>query len=238
MAPTGKLKGKKGKKTKESAAGATASPKASPALAPKAAPAAGGAKSAGAEAAAKAKSQKDGPPPIPPLEVREAATTRAIAMIKRGLEKEGAQETGHPYIPGNWSKEFKPVLGPYRKFVQTCGHFKIVDGDIPSNYTIHPVKGEPVTIVAGWETQLRTAWETYVTDTPEKSRSTKEFLEVVEKCVQRAKSAKETANGDGSQKKEPSEAPKKAGKRKEAEAAAAEGEASKPPMKKKKKAAA
>eukprot|EP00927_Polykrikos_kofoidii_P075795 TRINITY_DN72250_c0_g1_i1.p1 TRINITY_DN72250_c0_g1~~TRINITY_DN72250_c0_g1_i1.p1 ORF type:complete len:213 (-),score=37.64 TRINITY_DN72250_c0_g1_i1:116-706(-) len=109
---------------------------------------------------------------------KKALRDKAIDVIVQGLKKgRGGQETGHRWMPLNWHTEFKPVLGPYKKFVQSCDLiFRVEHGDNPERYTVHlrnPAKADST----GWELELERAWQTYCSVTPTEERSSSVFVE-------------------------------------------------------------
>eukprot|EP00441_Pelagodinium_beii_P011043 CAMPEP_0197687232 /NCGR_PEP_ID=MMETSP1338-20131121/103693_1 /TAXON_ID=43686 ORGANISM="Pelagodinium beii, Strain RCC1491" /NCGR_SAMPLE_ID=MMETSP1338 /ASSEMBLY_ACC=CAM_ASM_000754 /LENGTH=184 /DNA_ID=CAMNT_0043269301 /DNA_START=45 /DNA_END=596 /DNA_ORIENTATION=+ len=139
------------------------SPKSSPKAAPKEAP----------------KSKKPAPRPAPSGKEIEEASKKAIQMIKDGLTANPeAQAKGYPYIPTEWPMEMKPILGAYRKFVESCSCFRIVQGDQPAKYTVQVTSGKDTSeaIIPPWELELQKAWMKYLQCTPKKSRSPEEFI--------------------------------------------------------------
>merc|ERR1719272_353510 len=93
---------------------------------------------------------------------KKALREKAIDVIVTGLKKgRGGQETGHRWMPLNWHTEFKPALGPYKKFVQSCDLiFRIENGDNPERYTVH-LRNPDVVNSGGWELNLEQAWQSY-----------------------------------------------------------------------------
>eukprot|EP00439_Symbiodinium_sp_Y106_P057153 s2156_g8.t1 len=100
------------------------------------------------------------PPPTP--EEREKATKKAISLIKAGLAKNPEeQQRGAPYIIDNWHQDWKPILGPYRKFVASCACFRVEQGANSANYTIHLVDGAADGPRPFWIVNLNKAWQAY-----------------------------------------------------------------------------
>ncbi|CAE7822561.1 unnamed protein product [Symbiodinium sp. CCMP2592] len=100
------------------------------------------------------------PPPTP--EEREKATKKAISLIKAGLAKNPEeQQRGAPYIIDNWHQDWKPILGPYRKFVASCACFRVEQGANSANYTIHLVDGADDGPRPFWIVSLNKAWQAY-----------------------------------------------------------------------------
>ncbi|CAJ1348857.1 unnamed protein product [Effrenium voratum] len=193
------------------------------------------------EAKAKGKEKaKKGTPPNPPKQgkaeprppptekERAEATKKAIALIKEGLlTNPKEQEKGNPYIPDGWAKEWKPLLGSYRKFVETCSCFRIEQGMQPAMYTIHLVDGATDTQKAFWEISLEKAWQLF-SKNHEARRMSREALGTASLC--HLDSTKFVAAAKAmTQKPVPAEKP--AGEKRKAEAEA------KTPSKKKAKAA-
>mmetsp|Transcript_82862 Transcript_82862/g.238090 ORF Transcript_82862/g.238090 Transcript_82862/m.238090 type:complete len:300 (-) Transcript_82862:236-1135(-) len=156
--------GDKQKKAKEATVSA-GSPKVAPKAAPKAPP------KPEATAAPKA-----APKPEVSAEKRKAIEEKAINVIKEGIEKDKLQkEQGLPFMPQEWPTEFKPILGAYRKFVESCGHFDVVQGEHSAKYTIQvrdaAAIGKPQ---VRFEMDLRKAWEEYCKESPKADNS--EFI--------------------------------------------------------------
>lgn len=113
---------------------------------------------------------------------KEKLTKMAIQVIKKGLkENPDAQKKGTPFLPREWSKDFKPVLGPYRKFLEKCDAFVLKPGDIPSLYTVH-VRGDDsegakkTPVKAEWEMKLIKSWEEYKHNVKKADRKPEEFI--------------------------------------------------------------
>mmetsp|Transcript_20672 Transcript_20672/g.30482 ORF Transcript_20672/g.30482 Transcript_20672/m.30482 type:complete len:235 (-) Transcript_20672:105-809(-) len=148
---------------------------------------------AAAQAAKAAAKEDAADPSLMPLPEDDKATVKnkAIEVIKRGLATSQIQVSGDAYIPEVWASKFKPLLGPYRRFVETCGAFKVVQGEIPCKFTVHRMDERLPTskLVTGarWEVKLRAAWQKYLEEHKE-SRAPKEFVDFVKQVVaQKAK---------------------------------------------------
>merc|ERR1712085_135101 len=137
--------------------------------------------------------EKEEQPEKPGMPLKAAvaeAGKRAIALIKAGLkDKPEVQEfAGMPFILKEWPTDFKKVLGPYRKFVEKCGEFVVVQGDLPNKFTIQ-VKGEeasPAAVtgaVAHWEASLAKAWQIYLHRTARDKRRPADFVEGAKKIA-------------------------------------------------------
>merc|ERR1712194_591399 len=137
--------------------------------------------------------EKEEQPEKPGMPLKAAvaeAGKRAIALIKTGLkDKPEVQEfAGMPFILKEWPTDFKKILGPYRKFVEKCGEFVVVQGDLPNKFTIQ-VKGEeasPAAVtgaVAHWEASLAKAWQIYLHRTARDKRRPAEFVEGAKKIA-------------------------------------------------------
>ncbi|CAE7451449.1 unnamed protein product [Symbiodinium natans] len=185
--PVAAKKGKKDKKEKTPEAKAKASPKAGAAFNPP-------------------KQGRAAPRPPPTEAEREEAMKKAILLIKEGIATKD-QSKGAPFILENWHQEWKPVLGPYRKFVESCACFRIVQGSAPAHYSIQVVDGAEDGHKAFWLVNLEKAWQAYCRLKKDK-RSVDEFLnaakEVVRKEVPVAAEEPDTEKG----KKRKDEAPK------------------------------
>lgn len=129
---------------------------------------------------------------------KKEVTQKAVAVIEEGLRKgRGGQESGHRWMPLNWHTEFKPVLGPYKKFVLSCDRFRVEFGDNPERYTVH-IRGEdgaqssgsttqPAAKSADWTVDLEKAWQSYCLATTQAEQSPSNFAE-------RARQIAETAD--------------------------------------------
>merc|ERR1719379_2122285 len=98
-------------------------------------------------------------------------------MIERGLEENPtAQDEGQPFIPKDWAA-MKPLLGPYKKFVERCPRFRVVQGDLPAKFTVHLAEGGAgaATGRPDWERGLQKAWMSYCRAVPREKRSAEEF---------------------------------------------------------------
>eukprot|EP00933_Yihiella_yeosuensis_P032016 TRINITY_DN25601_c0_g1_i1.p1 TRINITY_DN25601_c0_g1~~TRINITY_DN25601_c0_g1_i1.p1 ORF type:complete len:232 (+),score=69.45 TRINITY_DN25601_c0_g1_i1:82-696(+) len=162
MAP--KLGKKKVKKGAEKA-----SPKSSPKTSPKIAP---------------NKPGKAAPRGRPSEAEKKEMTTKAVALITATLKSKEAkevQEKGHPMIPKEWPLEYKPVLGGYRKFVESCSAFTVASGDQPAKYTVHLAEGGgPVKVATKYQEFLQKAWQSFCTSREKGNRDVKEFLALAE----------------------------------------------------------
>ncbi|CAE7317455.1 unnamed protein product, partial [Symbiodinium necroappetens] len=100
----------------------------------------------------------------------------AISLIKAALAKNPEeQQRGAPYIIDNWHQDWKPILGPYRKFVESCACFRVEQGANSANYTIHVVEGADDGPRPFWIANLNKAWQAYSLLKKEKA-SVEEFL--------------------------------------------------------------
>lgn len=144
------------------------------------------------------------PAPRPPADENEqaAATRKAIQMIEKGLkDNPNAQDNGHPWIPKEWPLEMKPILGPYRKFLDKCDHFRVVQGDNPAKFTVHVASSKAKELkdavkseAAKWESALRVAWLKYMQDTPKDKRDPEvfvEFAKMVTEEVEKSRTSKD-----------------------------------------------
>merc|ERR1712129_254393 len=104
-----------------------------------------------------------------------------IEVITKGLkENPEVQKDGMPYFPKEWSKEFKPVLGAYRKFVERCSAFIVKAGDIPTWVTVHSQNDKSAANNPGkqeWELKLAKTWGTYMHNVKKDDRKPEEFVE-------------------------------------------------------------
>mmetsp|Transcript_151072 Transcript_151072/g.263277 ORF Transcript_151072/g.263277 Transcript_151072/m.263277 type:complete len:426 (-) Transcript_151072:77-1354(-) len=82
---------------------------------------------------------------------RTEASTRdlgakAICRIKHGIRQPDSQKDGRPFIPPDWDKRFKPILGHFKKFIlMRPDQFKIVPGPTPDLFTLEVVSNQIVT---------------------------------------------------------------------------------------------
>jgi len=176
---------------------------------------------------------------------REAASQRAIEVIKKGLkENPEAQKDGLPYFPPTWSKEFKPILGGYRKFVEKSSAFVVKAGDIPSMYTIHLQDDKAAATIpnkAEWELKMANTWQTYMHNIKKDDRKPQDFVE----CA-RQLAFQSTGRMDGDSRRQKKRRKVAEGEKKKAAAEGSDDEepqakkakAQDGPKKKKKKAAA
>eukprot|EP00913_Durusdinium_trenchii_P033005 g30898.t1 len=63
------------------------------------------------------------------------------------------------WIPRDWTMNFKPILGPYRKFVDSCACFRTVSSTNQANWTIELVEGGAEATKAVWEVLLGQAYQ-------------------------------------------------------------------------------
>ncbi|CAE8654002.1 unnamed protein product [Polarella glacialis] len=207
MAPVVKTLKKKAVAAKAGTASPKLSPKTSPMLSPKASPKA----SPAAAPAGGGNRQATG-------EERQAAMKKAIEVIEAGLKSESAaQAKGDPFIPKGWRADFKQVLGPYRKFVDSCSHFRVEQGDTASKYTIHLASdGGGADKLPKWEEELQKAWQTYLKMTDKTKREPDEFVAKAKSVVAKtgSKEAKEKKVEEKKKRKEDGKetAPKKKAK--------------------------
>jgi len=120
---------------------------------------------------------------------KKEAMQKAIAVIEEGLRKgRGGQESGHRWMPLNWHTEFKPLLGPYKKFVLSCDSFRVENGENPERYTVHirdkeaPQSNGSIMQQAGtnsrdWKIELEKAWRSYCLTTPKAEQRSADFVE-------------------------------------------------------------
>ena len=150
---------------------------------------------------------KPAPRPPPSAEEKQKARAEAIRIIKAALKKDPkVQDKGIAFIPDTWSTKFKPVLGAYRKFVESNECFQ-VQPTTPSNFIIKVVEGAPEAAKADWVILLRKAYARF----EEKNEDASKFLEKAKAISNEPKAekrkAEETEPGDKS-------APKKKAKNK------------------------
>lgn len=131
----------------------------------------------------------------PPTEAEiKEATQKAIAMVELGIKKNrGVQESGHRWIPLCWAKEMKPVLGPYKKFVETCPHFRVEPGDTPEKYTVHLRNGDASSSAPAWKLDIQRAWENYCLATPKEERNVADFVEMASAVAKKELAGSESA---------------------------------------------
>eukprot|EP00438_Fugacium_kawagutii_P011787 Skav222961 [mRNA] locus=scaffold1489:764463:770986:- [translate_table: standard] len=184
------------------------SPKLSPKLTPTASPKdakklkkakAAAAKEKTAEPAAPAKTEapnkpgKAAPRPPPTPEEKQKATTEVIRIIKEGLKREPeVQAKGICWIPKEWSTKWKPILGPYRKFVESCACFQVTPSSTPSNFTIEVVKGAADGPKADWEVFLSKAASLFSQTDKDKS----EFTQLAQALANSSKGEKRKAEAE------------------------------------------
>lgn len=117
---------------------------------------------------------------LPRDPVARKLAERAIGLVKDLLERyPKRQEDGFPFTLKEWPMEFKPTLGPYKKFLEKCGHFVIVPGSIPSMFTIVlklPDSEGKLQSGPEWKSWMAKCWLMYVRHTPKEDRSPAEFL--------------------------------------------------------------
>jgi len=155
-------------------------PEEAPAVTPKQAPHASPQQNPQAAPGQKARHENSkGTAPAPPkAESKEKAEAaqRAIEAIRKGLaENPAAQDGGHTFIPSAWAKDFKPLLGPYRRFLERSGEFVIVEG--PKGYTVHLADGKAPPLTKRWEINLMRAWQEYLRSAPKDARTPGAFAE-------------------------------------------------------------
>merc|ERR1740121_1408394 len=120
---------------------------------------------------------------------RKEVTQKAIEVIKKGLkENPEAQKDGKPYLPLEWSKQFKPVLGPYRKFLERCSVFVIKEGDLPPRSTVHLQDGAAAATPdkLEWEVLLDKTWQVYLHNVKKEDRKPEEFVALARKLASQA----------------------------------------------------
>lgn len=77
---------------------------------------------------------------------------KAVCAIKRGLREPGAQADGKPVIPANWEEKFKPLLGPYLKFLLTrSDQFRVIEGAERGLYTVENITMNRIVEAPTWE---------------------------------------------------------------------------------------
>lgn len=112
---------------------------------------------------------------------REKATQKAIAAIKQGLkDNPKAQDDGTPFLLAGWSKDFKPALGSYRKFVERSSAFVVQQGEKDHKYTIRIQDGKAPVQAASkkeWELRLSQSWKSYIQGVQQEARNPKDFVE-------------------------------------------------------------
>uniref|UniRef100_A0A7S1AIC6 Uncharacterized protein n=1 Tax=Noctiluca scintillans TaxID=2966 RepID=A0A7S1AIC6_NOCSC len=131
-------------------------------------------------------------PPSP--EKQEEFTKLAISTITAALKDEGAkvQANGQPCIPKDWRLKFKPVLGPYKKFVLSQSSFRVLAGSGES-YTIHLNDGSALPALniperEPWQREVAKAWRSYCLARPDaKKRSVDEFMKPADAPKHKAK---------------------------------------------------
>mmetsp|Transcript_22285 Transcript_22285/g.49310 ORF Transcript_22285/g.49310 Transcript_22285/m.49310 type:complete len:217 (-) Transcript_22285:50-700(-) len=138
-------------------------------------------KSEPAPAPAREKAPKWRPPS---QEEKEKAEEEAIAMIRKGLQDNpDAQKNGQPYIPEDWVRKMKPILGGYKKFVENSPHFFVKHGDLPAQYTVHVQaegnhgKKKLVETKPAWELEMQKVWMSYCRATAKEKRSAVAFAD-------------------------------------------------------------
>merc|ERR1712060_605628 len=166
------------------------SPKVSPAVSPKTSPK--------TEPAQAPKGKAEPCPPPTEAEIAEA-TPKAVELIIKGLkENPKAQDNGLPYIPDKWALEMKPILGPYKKFVESRPELRLVPGANPAKYTVQLSSDTKAKLSNGekpvWELDLQKAWLSYCRATPKGERNPDEFAETAKNV---AKPGLISADGKG-----------------------------------------
>jgi len=101
------------------------------------------------------------------LSLRDAGA-KAICAIKHALRQPGAQEDGKAFVPEDWDKEFKPMLGSYIKFLLSRpDQFRVIEGSAPGLFTVENV--------ASTETVKAPAWGAWKKDWKGKSEVKREL---------------------------------------------------------------
>lgn len=119
-----------------------------------------------------------------------SAQTKVSASEKDGLRAEAivlikdSTKTKHksrPFVPTDWGTKFKPALGSYKKFLQSCSDVFVLVG---SN-DVFDIKlvGDP-SVKEGmatqpWKTNLTEAWSKFVDKVPKDARTVERFVSVL-----------------------------------------------------------
>mmetsp|Transcript_102109 Transcript_102109/g.288365 ORF Transcript_102109/g.288365 Transcript_102109/m.288365 type:complete len:240 (+) Transcript_102109:105-824(+) len=127
---------------------------------------------------------KEAAPAVPPEEKKKLAN-EAVDEILQGISLPDAQAAGQAFIPATWHIKYKPVLGGYKKFVQsqtdklnvvngTNGNFVVRKaGDTTAAPPTQP--GCKRVIGSDWRKDLERAWNTYCSVTPKHERNVDVF---------------------------------------------------------------
>lgn len=177
----------KAKKTEEEGE----APKSSPKVEPAEAPAEGKKKKKNKDEKPKQEAKDGGADP----EEKARLTKEAIKEILAGISQPDAQKNAVTFLPPDWSTKYKPVLGGYKKFVQSQPEKLVVMEGNGGNFVIRKA-GDTTACpdvvhkkgpVGDWKKELTRAWNTYCTSTPKHERSIDAFVAALPMGVRKTK---------------------------------------------------
>lgn len=127
--------------------------------------------------------------PAPALDVsdegRAKLSDEAVSAVVAGISDSSKMLEGKCFILPDWAKLYKPVLGPYRKFLESHkDKFTVVENDLTKygpGFTVWPAKETAPALsiakdAANWQKLLNMAWCKYCKETPKLERDFPSFF--------------------------------------------------------------